>query len=436
MSRTLSKPDSRSRALTRRPLVADARNYRLDPAELVVELFAGAGGASIGLTSAYRATDIAINHDKTAIGVFRRNNPHTRCYKSDVFEVDPIVATGGRPVGVLWASPDCRHHSKAKGGKPRSKKIRGLAWVVVKWAATVRPRLIHLENVEEFADWGPLDASGQPCPLRKGLTFRRWVRQLENLGYQVEHRELVAADYGAPTIRNRLYVTARCDGLPIVWPQPSHSQDGRTGLPWRIAGECLDWDLPARSIFERSKPLAENSLRRIARSLWRDAVSTSSPFFAPTLVTGQSRVATLVKYYRDGGQFQRVDEPMHTVTTKARIGLVTATLSDPKDLTPAQIASASAIADLFRLHVTSRIEHQFVQVGGQVITDIGIRMITPREAARSQGFPEDFVIDTGADGERIALADQMKLVGNSVCPAVAHALAKANHPLHHDQLAA
>lgn len=177
--------------------------------ELVIDLFAGGGGASLGLAQAYREPDVAVNHDPIAIAVHRINHPHTRHYTCDVFEVDPLLATKGRPVGLLWASPDCRHHSKAKGGKPRSKRVRGLAWVVVKWAAACRPRLIHLENVEEFADWGPLLPNGQPCPIRMGMTFRRWVKQLENLGYEVQWREIVAADLDTPTTRKRLYVIAR-----------------------------------------------------------------------------------------------------------------------------------------------------------------------------------------------------------------------------------
>jgi DNA (cytosine-5)-methyltransferase 1 len=285
--------------------------------ELVVDLFAGGGGASLGIERAYRAPDVAVNHNEIAIAVHRANHPDTEHYTCDVFEVDPLVATQGRPVGVLWASPDCRHHSKAKGGKPRSKRIRGLAWVVVKWARACRPRLIHLENVEEFADWGPLLADGQPCKVRKGSTFRRWVRQLERLGYRVEHRELVAADHGVPTIRKRLYVIARCDGQPIVWPHPSH-----TKAQWRPAAECIDWSIPACSIFADKaqahawarahgmrgtpkRPLEHATRRRIAKGIWKHVLTAAEPYIVG--VGG-----------RMGQSPERsVSTPFQTVTSKA-----------------------------------------------------------------------------------------------------------------------
>lgn len=274
--------------------------------ELVVDLFAGGGGASLGMERAYRAPDVAVNHNAIAIGVHQANHSRTQHYIEDVFKVDPREATGGRPVAVLWASPDCRHHSKAKGGKPRSKKIRGLAWVVVKWASALKPRLIHLENVEEFADWGPLLKDGSPCKVRKGMTFRRWVRQLEKLGYRVEHRELVAADYGAPTIRKRLYVIARCDGRPIVWPNPTHAKVPTGKLkPWRTAAECIDFDLPAQSIFDRPKPLAVNTQKRIAKGLWRYVLNCADPFIVHMTHHGERRQHPLT-------------EPLPTVTAAHR----------------------------------------------------------------------------------------------------------------------
>jgi len=282
--------------------------------ELVVDLFAGGGGASLGMGRAYRHSDIAVNHNPVAIAVHRANHPAALHYTCDVFEVDPVVATGGRPVGVLWASPDCRHHSKAKGGAPRSKAVRGLAWVVLKWAAACKPRIIHLENVEEFADWGPLTAAGKPCPMRKGRTFRQWVGQLERLGYRVEHRELVAADYGAPTIRKRLYVIARRDGRPIVWPEPSHAKDGSGGLKtWRAAAECIDWSLPSRSIFDRPKPLACNTHQRIAKGIWRYVLTAAAPFIVKPNHTSSSYSA-----FRG----QPVTQPLQTVTRSPGFALV------------------------------------------------------------------------------------------------------------------
>lgn len=253
--------------------------------EIVVDLFAGGGGASTGIEQAIgRPVDVAVNHDREAVSLHQANHPQTRHFCSDVFEVDPLAVTEGRPVGLLWASPDCKHFSKAKGGKPVSKKIRSLAWVVVKWARAVRPRIIHLENVEEFQTWGPLADDGRPCPLRKGETFALWKKQLEALGYVVEHRELRACDYGAPTIRKRLFLVARRDGQPIAWPTATHAQPDARGKvpagmkPWRTAADCIDWSIPAPSIFERTRPLADATCRRIAKGIVRYVIEAAEPF--------------------------------------------------------------------------------------------------------------------------------------------------------------
>jgi DNA (cytosine-5)-methyltransferase 1 len=267
--------------------------------ELMIDLFAGGGGASLGIEQATgRQVDVAINHDRTAVAMHRANHPQTRHLTSDVFEVDPREVTQGRPVGLLWASPDCTDHSKAKGGKPfrdSARKRRALAWVVTRWAGQVRPRVIMLENVEEFAQWGPLvGTSGElrRCPKRKGRTFRAWVRSLEQLGYVVEWRELRACDYGAPTIRKRLFIIARCDGKPIVWPKPTHGP--KTRKAYRTAASCIDWSIPMLSIFatrEEAKvwgrehgqaapkrPLAEATMRRIARGVQRFVLEAAEPF--------------------------------------------------------------------------------------------------------------------------------------------------------------
>ncbi|MGE0438633.1 MAG: DNA cytosine methyltransferase [Steroidobacteraceae bacterium] len=282
--------------------------------ELVIDLFAGGGGASTGIEQAIgRHVDIAVNHDPQAVSLHEANHPQTRHFVSDVFEVDPLAVTDGRPVGMLWASPDCKHFSKAKGGKPVSKKIRGLAWVVVKWAKLVRPRVIFLENVEEFQTWGPLGEDGRPCPQRKGSTFTRWKRQLENLGYVVEHRELRACDYGAPTIRKRLFLVARCDGQSIAWPTPTHG----AGLkPYRTAADCIDWTIPAPSIFERTKPLAEATQRRIAHGIKRYVLDNPKPFIVRIGHTGHG----------DGGKTRPINEPISTITSKAEHLLASPTL--------------------------------------------------------------------------------------------------------------
>jgi DNA (cytosine-5)-methyltransferase 1 len=276
--------------------------------ELIVDLFAGGGGASTGIEQALgRHVDIAVNHDPEAVSLHQVNHPQTQHHVSDVFEVPPRAVTDGRPVGLLWASPDCTFHSKARGGKPhrdrnKARRRRGLAWVVCRWARDVRPRVIALENVEEFQHWGPLTDDGQPCQARKGLTFRRWVAQLRNLGYAVDWRELRACDYGAPTIRKRLFVIARCDGQPIVWPQPTHG----TGLrPYRTAAECIDWSLPCPSIFERLRPLAPATLRRIAHGIKRYVLDAAQPFIVPVTRQGDERVHS-------------IDEPLRTVTTAKR----------------------------------------------------------------------------------------------------------------------
>ncbi len=288
--------------------------------ELIVDNFAGGGGASTGIEQAVgRPVDIAINHDPAAILMHETNHPWTRHYCESVWDVDPRTVTNGQPVGLCWLSPDCKHFSKAKGGKPVSKQIRGLAWVAVRWAATVRPRVIILENVEEFQTWGPLDGD-RPCQKNKGRTFRSFINALKRHGYQAEWKELRACDYGAPTIRKRLFMVARRDGLPIIWPEPTHgapeSDAVKSGQlqPYRTAAECIDWSIPCPSIFDRKKPLAENTMRRIARGLQRFVIDNPEPFIVPT---EQAQVAPYIvkpnhayKYFRG----QSAEEPLQTVT--------------------------------------------------------------------------------------------------------------------------
>jgi DNA (cytosine-5)-methyltransferase 1 len=278
--------------------------------EIIVDLFAGGGGASTGIELALgRSVDVAINHNPAAIAVHRANHPRAHHHVTDVWDVDPAAATGGRPVGLLWASPDCTHHSRAKGGKPRRKRLRSLAWVVVRWARAVRPRVICLENVPEFEDWGPLLSDDRPCPRRRGRTFRAFVSKLRARGYAVEWRCLVAADYGAPTTRRRLFLVARCDGQPIAWPAPTH---GTGRAAWRTAAEIIDWSLPCPSIFERRRPLAEATLRRIAAGLRRYVIDCAQPFIVPVTHPRDVRVHGL-------------DEPLRTVTAANRgeLALVT-----------------------------------------------------------------------------------------------------------------
>lgn len=252
--------------------------------EIIVDNFAGGGGASTGIELATgRPVNIAINHDPDAIRMHKTNHPYTEHYQASVWDIDPEKVCQGRKVGLAWFSPDCKHFSKAKGGKPVDKKIRGLAWIVLRWAAKVRPRVIMLENVEEFQTWGPV-RKGKPVKSKVGQTFNQFIKQLKALDYDVEYRELKACDYGAPTIRKRFFLIARCDGNPIVWPEATHapadSPEVTTGKkkPYKSAAECIDFSLPCPSIFERAKPLVPNTLRRIARGLDKFVIREAKPY--------------------------------------------------------------------------------------------------------------------------------------------------------------
>jgi len=522
--------------------------------ELIVDNFAGGGGASMGIEQATgRCVDIAINHDAEALAMHRANHPQTAHYCEDVRDVNPREVCRGRPVGLMWLSPDCKHHSKAKGGKPVDKKIRGLAWVAVRWAATVRPRVIVLENVEEFEDWGPLTDENRPCPKRKGLTFRRFVKALQQHGYTVEHKTLRACDYGAPTIRRRLFLIARCDGQPIVWPEPTH---GEGLLPYNTAADCIDWSIPTRSIFDRPRPLAPNTLRRIARGVQRFVLEAADPFIVTyygqkradefrgqglgeplRTQTAENRHGLVVPYLvprhgerppvfrcqhcghsfdieptcgcaacgaeddliQIGGQEPRtrsVSEPLPTVTATANgaslvaaflakhyggnetpgwhpwqpLSTVTAKdhhavvaahlmnmkgsqrsargLDQPVPTLTAQGSHAALVAALMAPYygsgsgttgrdlrdpaptVTSKHRLQLitVKIDGQsyVLTDIGMRMLAPRELYRAQGFPDSYIIDPNINGKPLTKTAQVRMCGNSVPPPFARAIVSAN----------
>lgn len=320
----------------------------MKPAGLIIDNFAGGGGASTGIEAALgRAVDIAINHDEEAIRMHEANHPGTLHIRNNIWQIDPRDVVNGRPVDLAWFSPDCKHFSKAKGGKPREKGIRDLAWVVVLWAEKVRPAVILLENVEEFRTWGPLDEEGQPIKARAGETFDKWCRQLRKVGYKLQFRELRACDYGAPTIRKRFFMVARCDGKPIVWPEPTHGKPGSPEVvsgkrkPWRTAAEIIDWSIPCPSIFERKKPLAEKTLRRIAHGIVKFVIDNPKPFIVPlthhqagargasigdpmATVTGANRgehaiVVPHVTKFRNGAVGHGVDEPLATVTANSFI---------------------------------------------------------------------------------------------------------------------
>lgn len=315
--------------------------------ELIIDNFAGGGGTSTGLERAFgRPVDIAINHDPEALAMHAINHPHTKHLCESVWDVDPIKITNNQPVGLVWLSPDCKHFSKAKGGKPVEKKIRGLAWVTLRWAAKCKPRVIMLENVEEFKTWGPLiqddEGNWKPDPAKKGKTFDSFVRQLQSHGYKVDHRELRASDHATPTIRKRFFLVARRDGLPILWPKATHGAPTSPGvlagklLPHRTAAECIDWSIPCPSIFERKKPLADATLRRIAKGIMRYVVDAAQPFIVGqggpiysgkpvsanqplgTIPTESHRaivVPSIVPVTHQGGdRSESVNEPFRTIT--------------------------------------------------------------------------------------------------------------------------
>lgn len=286
--------------------------------EIIVDNFAGGGGASTGIElAAGRPAAIAINHDPDAILLHKTNHPYTEHLQASVWDVDPVAVCRGRPVGLAWFSPDCKHFSKAKGAALVDRKIRGLAWIVLRWAALVRPRVIMLENVEEFQTWGPV-RKGKPVKSKAGQTFLKWKRQLSDLGYSIEHRELVAADYGAPTTRKRFVLVARCDGKPIVWPEPTHGpmdseavKDGKL-LPWRSAAEIIDWSIPGYSIFASKqeifekygvktvRPLADNTMRRVIRGVDKFTIRSGKPFIIQQKFNNQA---------------QNISNPLTTVTS-------------------------------------------------------------------------------------------------------------------------
>ena len=301
--------------------------------ELIVDNFAGGGGASTGIELATgKSVDIAINHDPEAIRMHKANHPNTKHYCEDVWQVDPVKACKGHPVGLAWFSPDCKHFSKAKGGKPKDKFIRGLAWVACRWAGLVRPRVIMLENVEEFKTWGPLNRGHHPIKAKQGKTFEKFVQQLQDLGYEVQFRELVAADYGAPTMRKRFFMIARCDGNPILWPEPTHapkdSEEVKAGLLKSYVGAYtqIDFSRPCPSIFDTSqeikekygiravRPLAPKTMERIARGLKKFVLDNPEPFIIQCNHGGKRRP-------------NDIREPMPTITGKHGYGIVEPTLT-------------------------------------------------------------------------------------------------------------
>ncbi len=539
--------------------------------ELIVDNFAGGGGASTGIEMATGySVDIAINHDPEAIRMHKVNHPNTKHYCEDVWQVNPIEACKGHPVALAWFSPDCKHFSKAKGGKPKDKFIRGLAWVACRWAGLVRPRVIMLENVEEFRTWGPLNRGHHPIRSKQGKTFKKFVQQLTDLGYKVEFRELVAADYGAPTMRKRFFMVARCDGKPIVWPEPTHapaeSEAVKAGLlkPYVGAYTQLDFSLPCPSIFDSSaeikkkygiravRPLAPKTMERIARGLKKFVFDNPQPFIiqcnhggerrqndimeplptitgkhgygiveptlAPymgtnttnhpggnckdpihTITTGNQQCLispTLIQYHsetaKDEVRGQSIEEPIMTVDSSNRYGLVTSflhkyydggykgageSMEKPLPTVTAWDHNSVVTANLIQMNnhcdgrdmrdpiptitagdghfgevraflvkyygqgtgqdikepldtITSKDRFGLVRIEGidYQIVDIGLRMLEPRELYGCQGFPDDYIIDHDYTGKTYPRSEQVRRCGNAVCPPIPAAMVKANLP--------
>ncbi|QDU34297.1 Modification methylase BspRI [Poriferisphaera corsica] len=472
---------------------------------LVIDSFAGGGGASTGIEAALgRPVDYSINHDDEAVKMHEWNHPGTTHFCEDIWGVDPRDVAKGRDVGLAWFSPDCKHFSKAKGGKPVSPRVRGLAWVVLRWMTHVEPDVVFLENVEEFEGWGPLDKTGKPCTKRKGHIFNKFIEKIRDRGYEVEWRVLKACDFGAPTIRKRFFMIARRDGKPIVWPEPTH---GPGLIPYRTAADIIDFTQPICSIFadqdeanawakyhglhRPKRPLAEKTHARIAAGIDRHIFKDPEPFIvddaAYTMVQsgygerkGQAPraldlnkplgtivgtckhalVAAFIAKHFGGVVGVRADKPFPTITSRGTQNmLVTSQLthfygtdqgkagsmSEPvKTVTSGGQHIGEVRAFLLKYYGNDKHGQSFneplhtiptherfgmVFVNGEPyhITDISMRMLTPRELYRAQGFPDSYIIGDGSHGESVLTKSaQVRMCGNSVCPVMAEVLVRAN----------
>ena len=490
------------------------QNYLDIALEAIVDLFAGAGGMSTAIEEALgRSPDVAVNHDDDALSMHRVNHPQTTHYTADVFEIDPRAAMRGRPVGLLHLSPDCTHHSQSSAGKPRDRKIRSLTWVGYRWAAQVRPRIVTLENVYQILLWsrliakrdpvtkrvvkidGSVAAPGERVPVqqqflvpdrrRLGETWNQFVAKLRGLGYQVEWQRVRASDFGAPTIRERLFMVARCDGKSILWPEPTHSKAPASGKkPWRGAHECIDWSIPCPSILDRKRPLKDATLRRIVKGVFTEVLRTATPFIVPiahSLVPldgdGSSRTcqaatqaAAFMMQANDGWNLRwpsrSLRAPMSTITTTGsqqqltmaylvqlrrhcygrnlrdplmtisaqgeHHGLVCCTLSKSDRDGALRVARLLAqhgdVPRFDRMSEEDRLDLVTVEVGDAkyLIVGLGLRMLVASELYRAQGFPDSYVFERGHDGRVFSKTTQVRLVGNSVSPPPATAIIALN----------
>lgn len=425
---------------------------------LIIDLFAGGGGASVGIEMALgREVDIAINHDPQAIIMHKTNHPNTLHLTEDVFEVDLKKIVGDRHVALMWASPDCTSHSKAKGGQPRSKGLRILPWAVFKHARLIKPDVIVMENVEEIQQWGPLDENGHPIKARLGESYNQFMNAMKSLGYVVESRELIAADYGAPTTRKRWYAIFRRDGEPIVWPVQTHFENGTP--KWLECGDFIDWSDLGKSIFGRKKPLAEATQRRIANGIKKYIIDNPNPY----IVKDKAALAYMIQYHGEqkagDSRGQRLDEPIKTIDTSNRYGLVTAFISkfyktgtgqgcdEPLHTittSPGHFGLISAFLvkyygvgcgqtmDYPLATITTKDRFGLVNVAIDIdgekymICDILLRMLKPEELKLMQGFPKDYIIDRDYNWNRYPKSEQVARIGNSVVPMVAKAIIEAN----------
>ena len=425
---------------------------------LIIDLFAGGGGASVGIEMALgREVDIAINHDPQAILMHKTNHPNTLHLTEDVFKVDLKKIVGDRHVALMWASPDCTSHSKAKGGQPRRKGLRILPWAVFKHARLIKPDVIIMENVEEIQQWGPLDECGHPIKAKMGESYNQFMDAMKSIGYVVETRELVAANYGAPTTRKRWYAIFRRDGRPIVWPKQTHFENGTP--KWLECGDYIDWSDLGKSIFGRKKPLAEATQRRIANGIKKYIINNPNPY----IVKDKAAIAYMIQYHGEqkagDSRGQRLDEPIKTIDTSNRYGLVTAFITKfyktgsgqrcdkpLHTITTSQGHFGVVSAFLVKYYstgygqtmdyplatVTTKdrfgLVNVLIDIHGEkyIISDILLRMLKPEELKVMQGFPKDYIIDRDYNWNRYPKSEQVARIGNSVVPVMAKAIVEAN----------
>lgn len=397
----------------------------IDMDDMIIDCFAGGGGASVGIEMALgRHVDIAVNHDPQAIRMHKVNHPDTLHLTEDIFSVDLERYVDGRRVPLMWASPDCTSHSKAKGGQPRNSGLRILPWAVHKHAKVLNPEVIIMENVEEIQEWGPLNEYGFPIKERKGEEYKRFVGAMEDLGYNFDCRELVAADYGAPTTRKRWYAVLRKDGRDIVFPDQTHSKDGIEYDKWLECGDYIDWSDLGKSVFDRKKPLAEATQKRIALGIQKYIVNNPHPY----MVRSNQVASFLIQYHgetREGDcRGQYLDEPIKTLDTSNRYGLVSAFLIKYYGTGCGQELSLP----LGTITTKDRFGLVTVEINGETyrIKDIFLRMLKPEELKVLQGFPKDYIIDRDINWKPYPIKEQVARIGNSVVPVMAESLVRAN----------